>query len=289
MKTKRINLSFKNNTILSFIKADQNIMKVILRNMSGKFAWSIKLFDLIGFDFSQTKYENKKIDIFLHPQAISQQIITLSGRDRSSTVIYKEDEAFIKKGGGRKEEGGIREEGGRKECGEGKKELEGEKVKNEEEIMKKEGGGRKEEEGERQEEECRRKEGGGWKKEGRGWKKEGGRKEEVEIKKDEGKKEIIYEGKMEGGRDERRREEERREKEDSEKKEDAKREEVKREDFGGLLAQIRGRIEGFDEFNKNHDLGVEIKEFRKIWKQKERLLADAETTFIIKQCGFLFL
>lgn len=275
LKTKRINLSFKNNTILSFIKADQNIMKVILRNMSGKFAWSIKLFDLIGFDFNQTKYDNKKIDIFLHPQAISQQIITLSGRDRSSTFFYKEDEAFIKKGGAEKEDKERKKEEQKRKGGGKKEEL---MEKKEDKI----GSGKKGEE-------CGRKETGGWIKDGRGWKKEEGKKEQAEITKDEIKKQT-EERKREEGREEIKREEKKKEKEEKEvsggKKEEVTRVELKREDFGSFLAQIRGRIEGFDEFNKNHDMGGEIKEFQKMWKQKERMLADAEFNFIKKQLGF---
>ena len=62
----RISLSLGNNTIFSFVKGSKNTMKGIIRNVSGKYAWVIKLFDAIGSDCIQKKYDEKGLEFKLY-------------------------------------------------------------------------------------------------------------------------------------------------------------------------------------------------------------------------------
>lgn len=81
----RINLFFSNNSIFSFLKGPQNTMKVIIRNISGKYSWVIKLFDAIGSDCIIKKYDNKGLEFKSYKNMIVQQEPGNSKRNRAIT------------------------------------------------------------------------------------------------------------------------------------------------------------------------------------------------------------
>ena len=88
----KISLFFDNNTIFSFLKGPKNTMKVIIRNISGKYAWVMKLFDAIGSDCIIKKYEDKGLEFKLYKNLIVQQEsgqASRGARGRSGTQTHE--------------------------------------------------------------------------------------------------------------------------------------------------------------------------------------------------------
>ena len=81
----RITLSMGNNTIFSFVRGSKNTIKAIIRNVSGKYAWVIKLFDAIGSDCIQKKYDEKGLEFRLYKTLIVQQESGGGSRSRAGT------------------------------------------------------------------------------------------------------------------------------------------------------------------------------------------------------------
>ena len=49
-------LAYNSDTLFSFIQGEDRRMRVIIRTMSGKYSYTMKLFQIIGSDFKTRKY-----------------------------------------------------------------------------------------------------------------------------------------------------------------------------------------------------------------------------------------
>lgn len=69
----RLSIFLSNNTIFTFVKGPKNTMKVIVRNITGKYVWIMKLFEAVGADCIKKKYDENGLEFQVYKNLILQQ------------------------------------------------------------------------------------------------------------------------------------------------------------------------------------------------------------------------
>lgn len=94
----RLSIFLSNNTIFTFVKGPKNTMKVIVRNITGKYVWIMKLFEAVGADCIKKKYDENGVEFQVCKNLILQQESgNLRGRSGTQTHDFFEFKSVFRK------------------------------------------------------------------------------------------------------------------------------------------------------------------------------------------------